>query len=88
MVGAEDGDLLVEADTGAPVTLPGEHQEDRGHQQRGQLQPVLEHLHEGDRAHAARRDGHHHDAPTGEGRAPGIAAIVTDPLGSRGVHHG
>lgn len=35
-------------------------------------------------------DQHHHhdDAPVDAGRSPGIAAIVTDPLPPRQVHHG
>ena len=37
------------------VGLPVQHQEDRRHGERGELQPVLEGLHEGDRPHAAER---------------------------------
>lgn len=57
MVGAEDGELLVEADAGPSVALPGEYQEDRGDEESGQFQPVLEDLYEGDGPHAARGYG-------------------------------
>ena len=38
---------------GRPVGLPGQQQEEHRHGQRGELQPVLERLHERDRPHAA-----------------------------------
>ncbi len=45
----------------AAVGLPVEHEEENGHGQRGELEPVLEGLHERDRTHAAKGDvaGHH-----------------------------
>ncbi len=63
--GGLDGDLgvpaegrrLVQGVGGARVAVPGEHQEDRRHEQRGQFQAVLEGLDEGDAAHAAGRHG-------------------------------
>ncbi len=61
MVGAEDGELVVEADPGPAVALPGEDQEEGGDEEGGELQPVLEDLDEGDGAHAARGDGGRHD---------------------------
>ena len=64
VVGAEDGELVVEADPGPAVALPGEDEEEGGDQQRGELQPVLEGLDEGDAAHAAGRHGHHHHGAT------------------------
>lgn len=41
---------------GGAVAQPGSDQEEHRHQQRGELEPVLEGLDEGDAAHAARRD--------------------------------
>ena len=40
------------------------------------------------RGHEAGTGHHHDDPPATEGRTPGIAAIVRDPLGPREVHHG
>lgn len=52
---------FLEGVPGCSVALPGEDQEEGGDEQRGELQPVLEGLHEGDAAHAAGRDGGDHD---------------------------
>lgn len=68
---------LVEGVAGGAVALPGDHQEQGGHQQGGQLQPVLERLDEGDAAHAA--GGHDHRDDDGDDHR-------TEPVGRAGEH--
>ncbi|GKQ35395.1 hypothetical protein ALMP_19380, partial [Streptomyces sp. A012304] len=56
-----EGGRFLEGVPGGSVALPGEDQEEGGDEEGGELQPVLEGLHEGDAAHAARGDGHGDD---------------------------
>lgn len=59
---AEQGGRDVgEGGGGAAVAVPDEQQEEGGDEQRGEFEPVLEGLHEGDGAHPAGGDGEDDD---------------------------